>query len=67
VTGVVHGRPVDAPVREGQIVEVSHVDGTPPYMVRWTDTDRLGVVFPGPDGEILDHAPHATAPTGTTA
>ena len=60
---VVHGRTVDAPVREGEIVEVSHLDGTPPYAVRWTDTDRISIVFPGPDGEILHHPPHTAATT----
>ena len=58
---VVHGRTVDDTVREGQIVEVPHADGSPPYMVRWTDTDRLSMVFPGPDAEVLSHPPHDAA------
>ena len=56
---VVHGRTVDAPVREGKIIQVTHPDGSPPYLVRWTDTDRESVVFPGPDTEILTRAPHS--------
>jgi hypothetical protein len=60
---VVHGRTVDAPSREGQIVRVAHPDGSPPYLVRWTDTDRESVVFPGPDSTVLDHAPHASGRT----
>ena len=58
---VVRGRTVDAPVREGQVVEVTGPDGSPPYVVRWTDTDRLSVVFPGSDAEIMSVAPHVAA------
>lgn len=58
---VVHGRTLDTPVREGQVVEVPHADGSPPYVVRWTDTDRLSMVFPGPDAEVLPRPPHAAA------
>jgi hypothetical protein len=63
---VVHGRAVDDVVREGQIVEVPHADGSPPYVVRWLDTGRSSVVFPGSDSTVLDHAPHATARAGRT-
>ena len=49
---VVHSRSVDVPVREGQIVEVPHSDGSPPYVVHWLDQDRLSTVFPGPDTTV---------------
>ncbi|MGY1812313.1 DUF1918 domain-containing protein [Blastococcus sp. SYSU D00820] len=49
---VVHSRRVDQVVREGRIVEVPHADGSPPYVVRWRDDDRVSVVYPGPDTEI---------------
>ena len=58
---VVHGRAPDDPVREGLVVGVPHGDGTPPYLVRWTDDDRLSLVFPGSDARILPAAPHAAA------
>jgi hypothetical protein len=58
---VVHGRAVDDPVREGLVVGVPHADGSPPYVVRWLDTDRISVVFPGPDTEVVQTAPHAGA------
>ncbi|MGH3342006.1 MAG: DUF1918 domain-containing protein [Carbonactinosporaceae bacterium] len=35
------------PPREGQIVEVQHADGSPPYLVRWVDTERTSLVYPG--------------------
>ena len=60
---VVHGRTVDAPVREGKIIQVTHPDGSPPYLVRWTDTDRESVVFPGPDTAILTRSPHSEPET----
>jgi hypothetical protein len=61
---VVHGRSLDMPRREGQIVEVPHADGSPPYVVHWLDQDRLSTVFPGPDTTVSPVPPHAVvAPT----
>ncbi|WP_133916147.1 DUF1918 domain-containing protein [Streptomyces sp. NBC_00582] len=43
--------------RDGEIVGLHHTDGTPPYDVRWSDTDEVTLVFPGPDAHIhpLEH------------
>ena len=49
---VVEGARVGEPRREGEVVEVPHADGSPPYRVRWTDSDRTTLVFPGPDARI---------------
>ena len=38
--------------REGLIVEVKGEDGTPPFVVRWTDDDSEGVLFPGTDAVV---------------
>ncbi|QKW48624.1 pyridoxamine 5'-phosphate oxidase family protein [Streptomyces buecherae] len=38
--------------REGEIVGLHHEDGTPPYEVRWSDTDEVSLVFPGPDAHV---------------
>ena len=35
---VVHSLHLDGPVRDGEILEVEHADGSPPYLVRWGDT-----------------------------
>ena len=43
---------VGGPVRDGEIVEVQHPDGSPPYVVRWSDTGHETLVFPGPDAEV---------------
>ena len=58
---VIHRRSLDVPVRYGKIVEVSHADGGPPYVVRWHDEEQTSVVFPGPDAEVLDHPPAAVS------
>ncbi|MEU9166657.1 pyridoxamine 5'-phosphate oxidase family protein [Streptomyces sp. NPDC048420] len=54
--------------RDGEIVGLHHEDGTPPYDVRWSDTDEVTLVFPGPDAHIcpLEHGqPRSThAPSG---
>lgn len=39
-------------VRDGEILEVRHEDGSPPYTVRWEDTGHVSLVFPGPDAVI---------------
>ncbi|AZP15436.1 DUF1918 domain-containing protein [Streptomyces aquilus] len=44
--------------RDGEIVGLHHEDGTPPYDVCWSDTDRVTLVFPGPDAHIR-HVVHS--------
>ncbi|MGW4871786.1 pyridoxamine 5'-phosphate oxidase family protein [Streptomyces chartreusis] len=48
--------------RDGEIVGLHHEDGTPPYDVRWSDTDEVTLVFPGPDAHVrhLDQDPPGT-------
>jgi transcriptional regulator with XRE-family HTH domain len=50
--------------RDGEIVGLHHEDGTPPYDVRWSDTDQVTLVFPGPDAHIrhLEHEEPGTTP-----
>ncbi|MFP8963343.1 DUF1918 domain-containing protein [Streptomyces nanhaiensis] len=47
--------------RDGEIVGLHHDDGTPPYDVRWSDTGRVTLVFPGPDAHVR-HLHHRKAP-----
>ena len=49
---VVHSQHVDGPERDGEIIEVRHADGSPPYLVRWSDTGHESLVFPGPDATV---------------
>ncbi|MDT0166803.1 DUF1876 family protein [Actinotalea sp. AC32] len=46
---------VDGPVRDGEVVELRHPDGSPPYVIRWSDTGERTLVFPGPDAHV-EHA-----------
>jgi hypothetical protein len=45
---IMEGKHVGERRRIGEITEVSHADGTPPYRVRWEDGHE-GLVFPGSD------------------
>lgn len=49
---VVRGHHVGDPDREAEILEVRHADGSPPYLVRWSDSGQEGLFFPGPDAFI---------------
>lgn len=48
----VNGRQVGGPVRDGTIVEVRGTDGSPPYFVRWDDSETPTLVYPGPDAQV---------------
>ncbi|KUI33916.1 hypothetical protein AU195_07820 [Mycobacterium sp. IS-1496] len=50
---VVKGTAVDRPEHRGLITEVHSEDGSPPYVVRWLETDHVATVFPGPDAVVL--------------
>ncbi|MEU1460560.1 pyridoxamine 5'-phosphate oxidase family protein [Streptomyces sp. NPDC005727] len=52
--------------RDGEIIGLHHEDGTPPYDVRWSDTEQVSLVFPGPDAH-LRHIGHGTPPSGHEA
>ncbi len=56
---------VDGPVRDGEIVEVQNPDGSPPYVVRWSDSGHTGLFFPGPDARVTgthEREPAAAVP-----
>jgi len=42
---------LDRGVRDGLIVEVKHPDGSPPYLVEWSDGQQ-GLLFPGADAHV---------------
>lgn len=54
---VIQGHQVGESRRTGKIVEVRGADGGPPYVVRWGDSGRTTLLFPGSDCEI--HHPTA--------
>jgi hypothetical protein len=51
--------------RDGEILEVRGENGTPPYVVRWSDTGHEALVFPGPDASIRPADPEAGQPGDT--
>lgn len=44
---------VDQPPRDGRVVELRHEDGSPPFVVEWSDTGERTLVFPGPDTHVV--------------
>ena len=50
---VIKGTTIDRPDQRGLITEVHSSDGSPPYVVRWLDTDHVATVIPGPDAVVI--------------
>jgi hypothetical protein len=62
---VVRGHRVGEHERDAEILEVRGPEGTPPYIVRWSDTGDEGLVFPGSDATVEHHDPrHLTRDAG---
>ena len=53
---VMKGVTIDKPEQRGLITEVHSDDGSPPYVVRWLESDHVATVFPGPDAIIVTAA-----------
>ncbi|MDP3969588.1 MAG: DUF1918 domain-containing protein [Nocardioides sp.] len=49
---IVRSNHLNGPTKEGEILEVRHDDGSPPYVVRWSDTGQESFVFPGTDALV---------------
>ena len=54
---VIHAHHQGEHDRDCEILEVRGADGTPPYLVQWSDSGREGLLFPGPDA-TLEHFEH---------
>jgi len=50
---VMKGTTIDQPGQRGLISEVHSPDGSPPYVVRWLNTDHVATVFPGSDALVV--------------
>ena len=50
---VMKGTTTDRPDKRGLISEVHSPDGSPPYVVRWLETDHVATVFPGTDAVVV--------------
>jgi hypothetical protein len=53
---LVEGRTDQLRSRRGEIREVHGSDGQPPYLVKWLEDGHEGLVFPGPDAQVLSAA-----------
>lgn len=49
---IVEGPAVGVVRRDGEVIGLHHEDGSPPYDVRWSDTGKVTLFFPGPDAHI---------------
>lgn len=49
---VIASRTAGGPVRDGEIVETRGEGGTPPYVVRWSDSGKEALYFPGVDAHV---------------
>ena len=59
---VIASNRLDHPLRDGKIVECRNEDGTPPYVVEWSDTGQTGFFFPGPDAHVQHFADEDVRP-----
>ncbi len=54
---VIKGHRVGEAERDCEVVGVEHADGSPPYLVRWEDSEHETLFFPGPDARV-EHFEH---------
>jgi hypothetical protein len=50
---VIKGHRIHEADRDAEILEVRGPDGTPPYRIRWSDSDHDTLLYPGPDARIV--------------
>lgn len=49
---VIKGHHVGEPDRDCEVIEVHGLDGAPPYLVRWADSEHETLFFPGSDAAV---------------
>jgi hypothetical protein len=47
---------VGEPDRDAEVLEARGPDGSPPYLVRWSDTGHEALLYPGPE-TVIHHDP----------
>lgn len=57
---VIRGHKVGNLDRDAEILEVRGEDGSPPYLVRWSEDGHEALVFPGSDA-VIEHRRKASA------
>jgi hypothetical protein len=58
---VIKGTTVEMSDQRGVITEVRSADGSPPYVVRWLNTDHVATVYPGADAVVVTPAEQEAA------
>lgn len=59
---VVVSSQVGGVVRDGVVVELKHEDGSPPYLVEWSDSGHRALYYPGVDGRVMHDEPEEAVP-----
>jgi len=54
---VIRSQHLDGAIRDAEVLDVEHRDGSPPYLVRWSDTGREGRFFPDTHAFVDHDAP----------
>lgn len=49
---MIHGHRLGEPERDGEIVEVIGDRGSPPFVVRWSDSGQVSELYPGDDAHV---------------
>lgn len=49
---IIRSSRLEGGMREGEILEIRGRDGSPPYVVRWSDNGHESLIFPGPDATV---------------
>jgi hypothetical protein len=49
---VVEGHHVGEPRRDCEVLEVHGENGSPPYLVRWSDSGHEALYYPGSDASV---------------
>jgi hypothetical protein len=64
---VIRSHTTGGPVRDAEVLEVEHEDGSPPYVVRWSDSGHEALFFPGPDAYVAHESDAPGPQAGDTA
>ena len=58
---VIHSQHVDGPVRDGEILDARGPEGSPPFVVRWSDTGHESLSSQVRDASV-EHFHHERKP-----
>jgi hypothetical protein len=65
---VVRGTTAGVVARDGEVVGLSHPDGSPPYDMRWAENRQVTLYLPGPDAIAhLTLTPHPARSSAHTS